>query len=104
VNHRKLILAVSVGIYGSCTDTTIILFDEAMKLIKEGEYSAYQFQIYDSLGNLIHMSDVHTINDNGYSDCVHMMEPSKHAHSNAERVWSKMVESLRKVLICNIYR
>lgn len=98
LNHRKLILHVSIGMYGSMSDKTIILFDEAMIKVKSKFYRQYNVQIYNANGVLEEfLFDVHTINDNGYTHCAYMMEPSKSSNNNAEKAWSKMLESLRKV-------
>lgn len=99
VNHRKLILNVSIGFYGSITDTTIVRFDGGMIKVKSGLYNDCEFQLYNSEGVLEEtIKGVHTINDNGYDEAVFMMEPTKSgAKSNVEKAWSKMIESLRKV-------
>ena len=101
VNHRKLILSVSIGLYGSNPDDTIIRFDDAMIKIKNGFYKDYKVNIYSKDGNLEVLEGIHTINDNGYKDCIYMMEPTKGGSSKPEeRAWSKMVESLRKDVEC----
>jgi len=100
VNHRRLILYVTPGFYGSVVDKTIVKFDEAMTSIRDGLYSEYETKIYNDTGLKIDIRGAHTINDNGYLNWACMMEPSKISSSVAEANWSEMVESLRKDVEC----
>lgn len=100
VNHRKLIISVSIGFYGSVVDKTIVKFDETMRKIRDGYYASYTFEYYDSDGSVKVMNDVHSINDNGYLKWACMMEPSKHPESAEDFFWSEMLESLRKDVEC----
>lgn len=75
VNHRRLILYVTPGFYGSVVDKTIVKFDEAMTSIRDGLYSEYETKIYNDKGVQIVLKGAHTINDNGYLNWACMMEP-----------------------------
>ena len=66
VNHRRLILYVTPGFYGSVVDKTIVKFDEAMTSIRDGLYSEFETKIYNDMGVQIVLRGAHTINDNGY--------------------------------------
>lgn len=100
VNHRRLILYVTPGFYGSIVDKTIVKFDEAMTSIRDGLYKNFESEIYNSEADNIILQGAHTINDNGYLNWACMMEPSKISSSIAEANWSEMVESLRKDVEC----
>jgi hypothetical protein len=77
-----------------------VKFDETMRKIRDGMYASYTFEYYDSDGSVKVMSDVHTINDNGYLKWACMMEPSKHPESKEDFFYSEMLESLRKDVEC----
>lgn len=99
VNHRKLILAVSVGFYGSIVDKTIVKFDEAMKAIRDGRYKDYTFQYYCSDGSTKTMRDVHTINDNGYLKWCCRVEPSKHPVDVKDSNWPLTPHQSQRLLV-----
>ena len=100
VNHRGRILSVTTGFHGSVNDKTIVKFDGAMTSIRDGLYADHSFLIYDSDGNLVEMKGAYVICDNGYLKWPSMMEPSKYSCTIEEKMWSEMIESLRKDVEC----
>lgn len=100
VNHRGIIVSATKGFYGSVSDKSIVKFDGAMMQMKNGIYDANTYNLYDAEGKVITVSGAYNLCDNGYHKWSTMMEPSKHAFSDDERDWTKMVESLRKDVEC----
>ena len=96
VNHRKFILAVTPGWYGSVVDKTIVKFDKAMLDIRDGRYADYTYEVYNDEGRKYTMRGAYVLCDNGYLSWTTMMEPSKVSASVEESNWSEMCESLRK--------
>lgn len=85
VNHRRKILSVSTGFYGSVVDKTIVKFDDAMVDIKNGLYKDYRYSLYNADGTLTEMKGAYVICDNGYLNWSTMMEPSKYPMSIPEK-------------------
>ncbi len=77
VNHRKEILHVSHGFYGSCNDKTIFANDIFSKEIKVGKYKDITYYLYDIHGNYI--------KTNTQAAYVIMPEPYRMAGINAQR-------------------
>lgn len=100
VNHRGIIVSATKGFYGSVSDKSIVKFDGAMMQMKNGIYDANTYNLYDAEGKVITVGGAYNLCDNGYHKWSTMMEPSKHATSDEERDWTKMVESLRKDVEC----
>ena len=52
VNRRGMILSATKGFYGSVLDKTIVKFDSAMVSMREGSYASYDYQLYNTKGDL----------------------------------------------------
>ena len=81
-------------------DITIVKFYKAISSMRRGKYKSYTSEIFNSDGDLITLTDVHLINDNGYIKIACMMNPMKFPTTEEERRWSEMMESLRKDIEC----
>ena len=98
-NHRKKILHVTKGFYGSVNDKTIVRFDKAANDVKKGLYKQTT-EVFDRNGSIKTMKGGFLICDNGYHHWATLMPPTKVALSDEEFKWSEMCESLRKDIEC----
>ena len=71
-----------------------------MRLIREGYYKDYKYNLYDVHGNTYFSFGAVSINDNGYLLIPSMMEASKVPADEDDRRWSEMNEPLRKDVEC----
>ena len=101
VNHRRLILNVTVGFPGALNDIQVSSFDPANNAVRRGKYKNYSCMIYGSDGQKsVRITDVHILLDNGYVKSGHMMHPLKNNNTYVKKIWSEMVESMRKDVEC----
>jgi hypothetical protein len=97
VNHRRVILSVTSGFYGSVNDMSIVKFDAAVNsLRREPHFLNYEYELYDCNGDLITEKGNWEICDNGMLKNSTSMNPSKVSVTRHEADWSEMNESLRK--------
>ena len=99
VNHRRWIMAVSKGFYGSYNDNTIVKYDKFITDIHEKKkYQDVTFTLHKRNGEDSILKGAWILCDGGYHRWRCMQCPNRDGSSLAERRWSKWAESLRKVL------
>ena len=100
VNHRRWIMAVSRGFFGSYNDKTIVKYDSFINDIRNRKkYQDYRFDLRRRDGTISAISGAWILCDGGYHRWRCLQCPSRDGSSGAERKWSKWAESLRKVCI-----
>jgi len=101
VNHRRLILNVTIGFPGALNDIQVSSFDPANNAVRKGKYKNYSCLIYGKDGQKnVKLNDVHILLDNGYIKSGHMIHPLKYNDTYIKTIWSEMIESLRKDVEC----
>ena len=101
VNHRRWIMAVSRGFFGSYNDKTIVKYDPFISDIHKGKkYQNYKFDLRKRGGGVRQITGAWILCDGGYHRWRCLQCPSKDGSSNPERKWSKWAESLRKDVEC----
>lgn len=112
VNHRRRILATTKGHPARWNDKTLILYDDFICGINEGEIlNDVEFELYDyatpanSAGgdnNVVKVKyqGAWVLVDNGYLNWASTVPPIKSSNSRAEIRFSAWLESLRKDVEC----
>jgi len=101
VSHRKKILSISKGEFGSYNDKTICRMDPFLvNVMNRRMYTDVAFFIYDKAGNERVMKGVHLICDNGYHKVPTLVCPLTFRTDMQEVFWSEWVESVRKDVEC----
>ena len=102
VTHKKRIIAVSSGHYGSMNDKTIVRFDDFICRIKDKRlYDDIEFELYSAEGGVVKEKGLYLIVDGGYHKWRVLQCPYKHAaDGSADKNWSERFESVRKDVEC----
>lgn len=101
VTHRKKIISVSQGEYGSLNDKTICKMDRFVADIMYARiYQDVESTIYNSNGEKIRIHGAHLICDGGYHKIPAMICPLTFRMEMKEVFWSEWVESVRKDVEC----
>jgi hypothetical protein len=101
VSHRKRILSISKGEYGSYNDKTICRMDPFVSDIMYGRIMKdVESFLYDSNGNKIVVKGVHLVTDNGYHKVPGMICPMMFRTGMQDVFWSEWLESVRKDVEC----
>ena len=97
VNHRKKIIADTIGHPGCRNDKTVVKFDGFVTLIHDrGPYSDVEFDIKKYDGTITKGKGLYLIVDGGYQKWRCLQCPLKHTSIPKGALWSKCVESVRK--------
>lgn len=102
VNHRRRILATTVGQPARWNDKTIVLFDGFMTSMHRGKlYSDEEYTLFsaDGIGKVF--KGLWLAVDNGYLRWPCTMPPFKDSSDSYKQMrWSKWIESMRKDVEC----
>ena len=115
VNHRRQILASTVGYPGRWNDKTIVRFDCFATNIHEGKYlGKNEFNLLDDKGKEVSYRGAWILVNGGYLNWSSLICPFKEAISMKEQRWSRWAESVRidvectfgilKGNICSVYQ
>ena len=100
VTHRKKIISISKGEYGSFNDKTICRMDTFVNDVMRGDlYSDIQ-TVYNTDGTRLAVKGVHLICDNGYHKIPSMICPMSFRTDMKDVFWSEWIESVRKDVEC----
>ena len=103
VNHRRQIIASTVGYPGRWNDQTIVRFDGFVTDIQKGDYlNNHKFKLKNSEGNDENYTGAWILVDGGCLNWSTLICPFKHATSIIEQRWSKWAESMRKDVECTL--
>lgn len=101
VNHKRQIIASTVGYPGRWNDMTIVRFDGFVTDIHSGKYlQDHKFKLQDSEGNEENYTGAWILVDGGYLNWSTLICPFKHTQSKKEQRWSRWAESMRKDVEC----
>ena len=103
VNHRRWIMAVSRGFFGSYNDKTIVKYDKFITDIHEKKkFQDVPYTLYNEDGVETIMKGAWILCDGGYHRWRCMQCPNRDGSSEPEKRWSKWAEFLRKVIVLKI--
>ena len=101
VNHRRQIIASTVGYPGRWNDKTIVRFDVFVTDIQRGLYlKDHKFTLKDSEGEDVNYEGAWILVDGGYLKWSNLICPFKNTMSVKDIRWSKWAESMRKDVEC----
>ena len=101
VNHRRQILASTVGFPGRWNDSTIVRFDDFITDIQRGNYlSENVFSLYNVKGEEKKYKGAWILVDGGYPSWTSLICPFKESTIITELRWSRWAESMRKDVEC----
>ena len=101
VNHRRQIIASTVGYPGRWNDKTIVRFDGFVTDIQRGLYlEDHKFTLKDSEGEDVNYEGAWILVDGGYLNWSSLICPFKDTMSIKDTRWSKWAESMRKDVEC----
>ena len=101
VNHRRKILASTVGLPGRWNDKTVVRFDGFLTAIHEGRsYADVEYQLYNSDGTKTTYQGAYVLVDGGYLTWSCLIPPYKSASTYPMIRMSKWLESMRKDVEC----
>ena len=101
VTHRKKIISISKGEYGSYNDKTICRMDPFVRDVMNGTFFGdMESKIYDNDGSFTTVKGVHLICDNGYHKLPTMICPMLFRTDMHDVFWSEWIESVRKDVEC----
>jgi hypothetical protein len=101
VNHRRQILASTVGYPGRWNDKTIVRFDGFVTDIQRGIYLPdNKFSLFNADGEEVEYKGAWILVDGGYLNWSCLICPFKESISLKEQRWSRWVESMRKDVEC----
>ena len=101
MNHRRQILASTVGYPGRWNDKTIVRFDGFVTDIQRGLYLQDNiFTLDDSKGKETEYTGAWVLVDGGYLNWSSLICPFKDSISKKEARWSRWAESMRKDVEC----
>lgn len=101
VNHRRQILASTVGFPGRWNDSTIVRFDDFITDIQRGNYLADNvFSLLNEKGVEKKFKGAWILVDGGYPSWTTLICPFKDTSSIREQRWSRWAESMRKDVEC----
>lgn len=100
-NHRRQIIASTVGYPGRWNDMTIVRFDGFVTDIHNGTYlNEHQFNLKDINGKEEKYTGAWILVDGGYLNWSTLVCPFKNSQNKKEQRWSKWAESMRKDVEC----
>ena len=101
VNHRRQIIASTVGYSGRWNDKTIVRFDGFITDIQRGLYlNDNVFSLIDDEGNEVQYKRAWILVDGGHLNWSCLICPFKNTISIREQRWSRWAESMRKDVEC----
>ena len=104
VNHRREILATTTGHPGSFNDKTVVMYNEFITDIKNGNIlEDYEFELLERRDGVVvpvKYKGVWIVVDNGYHSWSITVPPISNSCLRNEIRWSEWLESLRKDVEC----
>lgn len=101
VNHRRKILASTVGLPGRWNDKTVVRFDGFLTSIHEGlKYDDVTYELYNRNGSKTSYRGAWALVDGGYLSWSCLIPPYKSTSSAPALRWSRWLESMRKDVEC----
>ena len=101
VNHRRQIIASTVGFPGRWNDQTVVRFDGFVTDIQRGFYlQDNKFTLKDEEGNDENYAGAWILVDGGYLNWSTLICPFKNSVSIKIQRWSRWAESMRKDVEC----
>ena len=101
VNHRRQIIASTVGFPGRWNDTSVVRFDDFITDIHRGNYLAdNEFILLNNKGDQKPYTGAWILVDGGYPPWTTLVCPFKETTSIMESRWSRWAESMRKDVEC----
>ena len=101
VNHRRQIIASTVGFPGRWNDQTVVRFDDFITDIQRGNYLGdREFTLKTSNGEDVKYEGAWILVDGGYPSWTSLICPFKDTTSLMEQRWSRWAESMRKDVEC----
>ena len=101
VDHRKKIIAATIGHPGCRNDDIIVKFNGFVTNIHDrGLHSDVEFDLKKSDGTITKEKGLYLTVDGGYHKWRCLQCPLKHTSTPKDALWSKWVESVRKNVEC----
>ena len=101
VNHRRQIIASTVGFPGRWSDKTVVRFDDFITDIQRGKYlEDTEFSLKEANGDDVKYNGAWILVDGGYPTWTTLICPFKDTPSEMEGRWSRWAESMRKDVEC----
>jgi Plant transposon protein len=101
VNHRRQIIASTVGFPGRWNDQTVVRFDDFITDIQRGYYlEDNEFVLLNTKGEEVKYNGAWILVDGGYPNWTTLVCPFKDTSSIMEQRWSRWAESMRKDVEC----
>jgi Plant transposon protein len=101
VNHRRQIIASTVGFPGWWNDKTVVRFDDFITDSQRGKYlEDKEFFLKKANGDDVMYNGAWILVDGGYSTWTTLICPSKDTPSEMEGRWSRWAESTPKDVEC----
>lgn len=101
VNHRRQIIASTVGFPGRWNDKTVVRFDGFVTDVQRGLYlKNNKFTLKNSEGKDENYRGAWILVDGGYLNWASLICPFKDTISIKEQRWSRWAESMRKDVEC----
>ena len=101
VNHRRKIIASTVGFPGRWNDKTVVRFDDFIADIQRGKYlEDTEFSLKEANGDDVKYNGAWILVDGGYPTWTTLICPFKDTPSEMEGRWSRWAESMRKDVEC----
>lgn len=101
VNHRRQILASTIGYPGRWNDQTVVRFDGFVTDVQRGSYlQDNKFNLVNEEGDIENYTGAWILVDGGYLNWSTLICPYKNTISTREQRWSRWAESMRKDVEC----
>ena len=101
VNHRRRILASTVGLPGRWNDKTVVRFDGFLTSIHEGKrYGDVEYDLCNNDGSKTKCKGAWILVDGGYLSWSCLIPPYKTYLKTSDQRWSKWLEFMRKDVEC----
>lgn len=101
VNHRREIVASTVGHQGRWNYQTTVRIDGFVTDVKSGKYlNQHKFTLKDNEGNDENVTGAWIFVDGGHLNWSSLLCPFKHSCCEQEQRWSRWAESMRKDVEC----
>ena len=100
-DHAGYILSWTRSFVGSASDRTICKFDYFFRALKTlALYTTYEYQLYDSAGNLFLMAGLYIIVDGGYAQWRCLQSGNKWPEDDPDNWYSRAIGAARKDIEC----
>lgn len=100
VSNDLFFMSVTRSKPGSFNDKTLVRFDKASEMMRNGEYSDVEFSLYDEFGRAVSHKDPYLIVDGGYHLWRHLMCGYGRAADEKQAAFTSRLTSARKDVEC----